>query len=437
MRSSSICQTCSNDKVNCVCPRRSASGSSTGGNDRESTHKKDIVPQALLDNAQIPALSAAWYQNGETHSLVGGTANPFNSKATDEFTLFQAASLSKPVSAAIMLDLAAQGKWDLNKLLVEMGVPFGSDDMKKDPRYKKLTTKMIIAQCSGLPNWFTASPETFIAKPGAHFTYSGIAYECLKEVVEKKLGKTWGELAQDFFSRKEVGMEHSTFQLPEKTHLKESTIALGYSADGTPGPIPSPEGFKEVPAASLLTTAEDYVRFLRYCYYNSSLRDLFSSHTPLDPNALPITHGEITWGLGMGVFKDGEKEIAFHWGNNPHSHAFCAIDIKTGDIVVCFVNSPNGSNVFQIISENIVGNLKPVFEWLNHAHFNAVVKSESHAVLQTFFSKKTGNTKLDRDQVSASVLPRMGLMCGGHTSVNNPSVQPAESDHRVGIKKKK
>lgn len=48
------------NKASCVCP------------------KKDIVPQAVLDNAKIPAVSAAWYQNGETHSLVSGVLDRSN-----------------------------------------------------------------------------------------------------------------------------------------------------------------------------------------------------------------------------------------------------------------------------------------------------------------------------------------------------------------------
>ncbi|MDP1573795.1 MAG: serine hydrolase [Coxiellaceae bacterium] len=422
-----------------------------------ATYKKDTVPQAVLDNAKIPAMSAAWHQNNETHSLVGGVADPENSKPADEVTLFQAASLSKVVSAAIILDLAADGKWDLNKPLAEMGVPFGSEEMQNDPRYAELTTRMILAQCSGLPNWFSASEKTFMkdAQPGAYFTYSGEAYEWLKQVVEKQFApKTWGELAQEFFDK--ARMQHSTFQLPENTHLKDSTIARGHTGDGTPSPVPSSEGFKEVPAASLLTTSEDYVRFLRYCHSQPpsadpavpSLRDLFTSSTHLDPIAHPEAHEKITWGLGMGVFKEGEREIAFHWGNNPTSHAFCAMDMKTGDAVACLVNSENGCNVFQILSEEIVGKMDPVFELLaNYCGFKSVVKSESPEALQAWaddvVTRPLSSMLLpkpeptpqkareeERDEVSIRALPRMGLMGSGHVFVGNavpaPEIKPID-----------
>lgn len=58
MRSSSICPKCGNDKANCRCPRGSA-GDSTENSNSESTQKKDIVPQTVLDNAKVLAPKAA------------------------------------------------------------------------------------------------------------------------------------------------------------------------------------------------------------------------------------------------------------------------------------------------------------------------------------------------------------------------------------------
>lgn len=314
------------------------------------------------------------------------------------------------VSAAIILDLVAQGKWDLDISLSEIEMSFGSEEIKNDTRYKKLTTRMIIAQSSALPNSFTATKFMDNTIPGEHFTYSGLAYEYLKEAVQITLGKTWGELAQDFFNKAE--MEHSTFQLPEKTHLKESTIARPHTGDGTALSAPSPEDFKEIPAGSMLTTAEDYVCFLRYCYSHADLKGLLTSHTKLSPTQCPETpeaHQKITWGLGMGIFKDGAREIAFHWGNNTNSHAFCAMNIKTGGAVACFVNSANGPNVFQMLSEKIVGDMQPVFEWLlKYSNFKAAVESESPKELQAFFAEKIGDRESKRDQVSASVLASGG-----------------------------
>ncbi|MGE3920744.1 MAG: hypothetical protein AB7F64_07390, partial [Gammaproteobacteria bacterium] len=92
---------------------------------------------------------------------------------------------------------------------------------------------------------------------------------------------------------------------------------------------------------------------MQYCYEDPFLKaHLFSNSTALDPTGFPKTphaHEKITWGLGIGIFEDGDKKIAFHWGNNTGSHAFCAIDLNKGDSVACFVNSDNGPNIFQIL----------------------------------------------------------------------------------------
>lgn len=84
---------------------------------------------------------------------------------------------------------------------------------------------------------------------------------------------------------------------------------------------------------------------------------------------------KIQWGLGMGLLEHGGKKISFHWGNNPNSHAFAAIDIHSGACIACFANSVNGPNVFKKITELVVGDMTPVFDWLSHyCFFNAAVK---------------------------------------------------------------
>ena len=69
----------------------------------------------------------------------------------------------------------------------------------------------------------------------------------------------------------------------------------------------------------------------------------------------------------MGVYSDSDskKTITFHWGNNTGSKAFCAMDMATGDCVVSFANSVYGPSVFEQVAEPIVGDIKPLFEWLS------------------------------------------------------------------------
>jgi len=243
---------------------------------------------------------------------------------------------------------------------------------------------MIIGQCSGLANFGQDGDDgtKFIASPNTRFTYSGVALDFLMQVIEKETKKKWEEIAQDFFKR--ADMKSSTFmrQLPEGyLNGTRRDVASAHLSNPLPdGPIvplpPLPDDVPGIPAGSLLTTAEDYITFLQYCFKNDYLKSTLLTVTlsNLPPTTSPDT-SQIQWGLGMGVYsgRDPEKSIAFHWGNNTGSISFCAMDMATGDCVVNFSNSMNGPSMFQQVADPIVGDIKPLFQWLStYCSFNDV-----------------------------------------------------------------
>ena len=69
--------------------------------------ERQELMKELLDNANIPALSLGWCQNGTRQAVAHGSTDTSEPSAVDTNTLFQAASLSKPVSSAIILDLVS------------------------------------------------------------------------------------------------------------------------------------------------------------------------------------------------------------------------------------------------------------------------------------------------------------------------------------------
>lgn len=343
---------------------------------KERQERQELMKE-LLDNANIPALSLAWCQNGTCHAIAHGETDTLAPSPVNKNTLFQAASLSKPVSSAIVLDLVEQGKWDLDTPLADIA-DYGPPELREDPHYRTLTTRMVIGQCSGLANFGQDGDDgkKFIATPNTRFTYSGVALDFLKQVIEKEMSKEWEEIAQDFF--KKTGMKSSTFQrqLPDgKLNGIHRDIAKAHMAAPSPDdPLaslpPLPDDAPGVPAGSLLTTAKDYITFLQYCFKNEYLNStlLTGSLSKLPPIDSSET-SQVQWGLGMGVYSDRdgdhERTMSFHWGNNTGSISFCAMDMETGDCVVSFANSMNGPSVFQQIAEPIVGDVEPLFQWLS------------------------------------------------------------------------
>lgn len=325
---------------------------------------KELMAE-LLDNANTSALSLAWYQKNSGHAVAYGKTDTSTLSLVDTDTLFQAASLSKPVSAAIILDLVAEGKWNLDTPLADM-VDYGPPELKQSSHYRTLTTRMVIGQCSGLANYGQDGDDgtKFIAIPNTRFTYSGVALDFLQQVIEKKTGRTWEDIAQDFF--KKAGMKSSTFkQLSNgQLHSIPREIARAHMDNAPLAPLR--DDGPGVLAGGMLTTAEDYIRFLRYCFKNNYLRStlLTATLSELPPTISPQT-SFIQWGLGMGIYKDVEKTIAFHWGNNTGSIAFCALNMETGNCVASFSNSMNGPFVFQQIAKLIVGDIDRLFQWLS------------------------------------------------------------------------
>ncbi|WP_083503918.1 serine hydrolase domain-containing protein [Legionella steelei] len=337
--------------------------------------ERQELMKEMLNNANTPALSLSWCQKGTRNAVAYGKTDTSAPSTVDTNTLFQAASLSKPVSSAIILDLVHQGQWDLDTPLALI-TEYGPPELTKDPHYRTLTTRMVIGQCSGLANFGQPGDDgtKFIEIPNTRFTYSGVALDFLKEVVEKKTGKKWEEIAQDFFKR--AGMKSSTFQrqLPDDylNGIRRDVAKaheVGPSPDDHFTPLPPlPDNTPGIPAGSMLTTAEDYISFLQYCFKNDYLKStlLTGALSELPQTTSPETT-QIQWGLGMGVYssRDLEKTIAFHWGNNKGSVAFCAMDMTTGDCAASFSNSMNGPSVFQQVAESIVGDIKPLFQWLS------------------------------------------------------------------------
>ena len=139
--------------------------------------------ETLIKQAKIPGISmAATSLDGEivTHTA-GIISNSTPKQPVTETTIFEAASLSKPVFAYIVLKMAERGELDLHKPLYDQIGDFGPDEKKirNHGNYKKLTAGMILSHQAGLPNEFERSkPETFdyVAEVGKEFNYSGEAY---------------------------------------------------------------------------------------------------------------------------------------------------------------------------------------------------------------------------------------------------------------------
>lgn len=149
---------------------------------RARSQRHTAMPvQSWMALASVPGASWAVFDGErEPVSSAIGHAKVGEANATTE-TLFEAASLSKPVLAAAIHDLVRDGSVDLDEPVAK------HIDFTTDVATKAITPRHLLSHSSGLPNWRTEAGSDLVSrfKPGSHFRYSGEGYALLARLAEK------------------------------------------------------------------------------------------------------------------------------------------------------------------------------------------------------------------------------------------------------------
>lgn len=360
----------------------------------------------LMQAAEVPGLSIAVIRDGRLFwSGAFGVRSVASGEPVGKDTVFPAASLSKPVVAYITLRLADRGVLDLDKPLWTW-LPY--ERLQHDPRGQRITAKNVLSHTTGLPNW---GPEKlpFNADPGERFGYSGEGFVYLQKVLEKLAGMPLEALA-----KKEVfeplGMTRSSF-------VWEPAFAGGAvtGADpfGRPQEIPTDRGANA--AASLLTTAEDYARFLIAVLNGEGLQKktaeaMFSPQIRIpgqlfDPKS-PPGEGEVGWALGWGLERSGPAEPfrIWHWGDNGGFRVWTTASREQKTGVVYFTNTANGLSIAEAVSSLAVGASQPAFGRLRYERYDdpgRIARKE----IEHAFAKDGSETGLRRYRELAAKSP--------------------------------
>src|SRR5258708_39831471 len=135
-----------------------------------------------MELACLPGAVVAVIEKGSVAGVHAfGVRRDGEAGAVDAATIFEAASLSKPVFASAVLRLTAAKALDLDRPLDEI-LPLAAD-----PRAKLITARHVLSHSSGLQNWRNPRNDKFEFSfpPGEKFSYSGDGYFYLQRAVEK------------------------------------------------------------------------------------------------------------------------------------------------------------------------------------------------------------------------------------------------------------
>ena len=151
----------------------------------------------LMQALRVPAIGMAVVERGEVvwaRNL--GVTNAETRAPVADDTLFEDASLSKPVFAYLVLQLADQGVIDLDAPLVRYR---RMDYLADHPWVDRVTARDVLRHSTGMPNWRKDPAQEKLvpaAKPGTRMDYSGEAIFWLQLVVEKLTGESLDESMQ-------------------------------------------------------------------------------------------------------------------------------------------------------------------------------------------------------------------------------------------------
>jgi CubicO group peptidase (beta-lactamase class C family) len=336
-------------------------------------------PPALMTIAdrmahyKVPGVSIAFFDHGQiVWTRAYGFADLASKKPVTPDTLFQAASISKPVTALAALRLVQDGKLSLdenvNAKLRTWKVP-----ENEFTETEKVTLRRILSHSAGLtvhgfPGYAAGEPLPTLVQvlngekpantdpirvdvvPGTMWRYSGGGYVVLQALLVDVTGKPFPQLMNDLVLGP-AGMTHSTYDQPLPKNLWPEA-ATPYRADGEPV-----KGgwhtYPEMAPAGLWTTPSDLARMAIevQAEYTGKSSKILSQ--PMARQML--THQFGNWGLGFGLEFPGSKPTFGHGGANEGFRCNLEAHTDTGQGLVVMTNSDSGSEltneIFRAVSK--------------------------------------------------------------------------------------
>ena len=328
------------------------------------------IPQ-LLDSASIPGMVISVIRDGKiTFTQAYGVKSTETKEKMAINTVFEAASLSKPVFAYACLQLMEQGLLNLDKPLYTY-LPY--PDIARDERYKKITARMVLSHTSGFPNWRNNDSLRINFEPGQKFSYSGEGYVYLQKVVEQITGKPLNDFMTEKVFRP-LGMANSSY-----TWRSDFDAKTAAPHDAFNNALPKNKPTASNAAASLHTTAPDYATFVAAVLNGTGLKKqtvtaMFTPQIQVPEkrtDAAAALSTSVAWGLGIGLQEAPTGKAFWHWGDNYSFRCYVLAYPKEKMGVVYFTNSNNGLSVANRVLHLVTKQDQPAIAFIDYEQYTS------------------------------------------------------------------
>jgi CubicO group peptidase (beta-lactamase class C family) len=312
----------------------------------------------------VPAVTAAVVRDREVHAAQAwGVRGKNDPEPVNSNTLFQSASISKPVAAVGALALVRKGILDLDQ---EVDKVLRDWKLPRNDFSGKVTLRRLLSHTAGtsvpgfegyraeedLPTLIqilngqppaNSSPVELVLPPGEKFRYSGGGYQVVQKMMEDVTGHPFPDVMREHVFEP-LGMENSRYA-PLK-HELWSQAATGHLRDGEPIPGKGPVHMESA-AGGLWTTATDLGRFL--------IEIMRAYQGEIGPVLSPALVQEMLtsyqWSFGLGVkVSEADSTVRFnHGGATWGWHGNFMAYPERGEAVVVLTNAQYGYFVWPTV----------------------------------------------------------------------------------------
>jgi CubicO group peptidase (beta-lactamase class C family) len=329
---------------------------------------------ALLERMKqyrVPGVSIAVINNYEIEWEEGyGAREAGGSSPVTPETLFQAASISKPVAAAAALYYVERGilglDEDVNSRLRSWKIPENEWTRKGKVTLRELLSHTAGLTVHGFPGYAEGKALPSLrqildgVKPantppikvdieiGSRFRYAGGGYTVLQQLLIDVLGRPFPHIVRDAVLIK-LDMSQSTYEQPLPKVLS-GLAASGHRPDGSvlPGQW---HVYPEMAAAGLWTTPTDLALFAREIMLaKEGKSDRILSQVMVELMLTPVKEGA---GLGLFVKGDGQDLSFSHSGGNEGFRCYMMAYPKRGQGAVVMTNGDLGGDLMSEILRSL------------------------------------------------------------------------------------
>lgn len=307
---------------------------------------------------KVPGVSLAIIEGKKgIFSKVFGVKHSVNNDPIVNNTVFEAASLTKPVVAYAALKLYERKILDLD---IPLGKYLGYQYLPEDPMSQHITARHILSHSCGFPNWRGKDQLKVKFTPGEKFCYSGEGFVYLQKVIEHVTKQTLDEhIKENIFEPFE--MDNSSL-----IWIKKYDKQASYPHDENGIAKEFYKALKPNAAWSLYTTPEDYGKFISKVIQNNNDNEHCLAHDTISQmiKEQVKVNEVISWGLGWGI--ENNDNSIWHWGDNGEFKAFTLFYPKEKIGIVIMTNGFNGLKVCRdIIYEAFAENYRAFEKYLN------------------------------------------------------------------------